>query len=302
MDIELDELELRYERLRAAQATRLAGLTASLAQCGQLDPVLVVRHDEQSDGFVLIDGYARVRALRQLGKDVVRAVVLDLDAVAGLVLAWRLEVRGRRSALEDGWLITELIASGWHQRKVAARLQRSHSWVSRRLALVQALPDAVQQAIRVGRVPAYAAAKYLVPLARANAGDCETIVAGLADEPVSVRQVERLYMGYKLTDEVGRARIVQQPRLFLRAEQAAREEPKLDEGDPAKPLVDDLDAITGLSRRARRRLQEGLLDELDQSRRQLVDSASQEARLAFKRLRDCLGDETCSISTPEPPS
>lgn len=301
MNIELHELDLRYESLRINRAARHTRLVASLAQHGQHDPVLVVQME--SGGFVLIDGYARVRALRELGRDLVRAVVLELEDASALVLAWRFEARGRRSALEDGWLIAELLERhGFSQGQVAERLQRSKSWVCRRLALVRNLPAKVEEAVRMGRVPAHAAMKYLVPLARANTGHCEAMVTGLGDEPVSVRQVERLYLGYKRADDVGRARIVARPRLYLQAEEATRNEAALDDGDPAKPLVGDLDAITGLSRRARRRLQEGLLDELDATRFARVAQAGQEAQLAFTRVIEGLGERTCSISTPEPRS
>ncbi|OIP39033.1 MAG: hypothetical protein AUK47_10790 [Deltaproteobacteria bacterium CG2_30_63_29] len=299
MDIELHELDLRYAGLRVNNPTRYARLVASLAQDGQRDPVLVVRQDER---FVLIDGYARVRALGALGRDVVAAVILELNTVEALVLTWRLEVRGRRSALEDGWLVAELIDTyGWGQGAVAERLQRSKSWVSRRLALVRTLSDAVQDAVRKGRIPAHAAMKHLVPLARANASDCEAIVAGLDDMTVSVRQVERLYMGYKRADALGRQRLAANPRLFLQADEASRAEPDLDDKDPAKPLIDDLEAIAGLSRRARRRLSEGLLDELDSTRLKLVAQAGREASVAFSRVIDGLEGRTCSSSTSVSP-
>ena len=42
------------------------------------------------------------------------------------------------------------------------------SWVSRRLALVHELPEAIQERVRRGEVGAHGAAKYLVPLARAK--------------------------------------------------------------------------------------------------------------------------------------
>lgn len=301
MDIELHELELRYASLRISRPAQHTRLVASLAQHGQHDPVMVVK--VKSGGFVLIDGYARVRALRELGRDIVRAVVLELEDASALVLTWRFEANGRRSALEDGWLVAELIERhSWSRGQVADRLQRSKSWVCRRLALVRNLPPEVEEAVRAGRVPAHAAMKYLVPLARANASQCEAIVTGLGDEPVSVRQVERLYLGYKRADDLGRARIAERPRLFLQAEEATRSEATLDDGDPAKPLVEDLDAITGLARRARRRLQDGLLDELDSARLTQVAHAGQEARLAFARVVERLGERTCSTSTLEPRS
>ncbi len=283
MEVELDQLELRYEALRIADASRQARLVASLAQHGQQSPVMVVAHGE--DRFVLIDGYARVCALRQLGRDVVLVMALDTGEGEALILAHRLQSGRRTSALEEGWLITELLERhGLVRRTVAQRLQRSVSWVCRRLALVSALPEAVQTAVKQGLVPAYGAAKYLVPLARANAEHCGRLVAGLGKTPVSARQLERLYLGWRRADEQARRRIVDDPWLFLKAEEASRPEPAVPDGDPAAPLLGALDGIAGLCRQARRRIREGVLAELDGSRRRLVDRSAKEATLAFESL------------------
>lgn len=302
MDIELHELELRYAELRVADPGRRARLISSLARQGQQSPVLVVVAGEGR--YVLIDGYARVGALKELGRDLVEAVVLEVAEAEALILAHRLEAKRRRSALEDGWLIAALLEHhGLSQRTIAGRLQRSHSWVSRRLALVRALPDCAQAAIRDGLLPAHAATKYLVPLARANTSHCERLVAGLDGQVVSDRQVERLYLGWRQADDEARERLVDHPWLFLKADDAARPAPAVPDGDPAGPLLSDLEGIAGLSRRARRRLRDGLLDELDTSRRRLVSRTSSEARLAFESLSELLPKEApCSTSTPGPRS
>ena len=267
--VELHQLELRYAGLRVLTAASLSRLVASLAQHGQRSALLVVAEGEHR--YVLIDGYARVEALIELGRDDADAVVLDVGEPEALVLAHRLETKRRRSALEEGWLIAELTERhGWSHRVTAERLHRSASWVCRRLALVRTLPEVAQEATKRGRIPAHAAAKYLVPLARANAGHCEQIVDALGDVPVSVRQVERLYMGYKRGDSQTRERIAGHPRLFLDADAATLPEPPLPAGDPAEPLVRDIEGIDALARRARRRVRDGLLLELDDARRSVV--------------------------------
>lgn len=303
MELELHQLDLRYAGLRITSAKDRAQLLASLAEHGQRSAVLVVPDGEHR--FVLIDGYARVEALRELGRDAVEAVVLDVPEPEAILLAWRLESRRRRSALEEGWLIAELIRRhGLEQRQVAERLHRSVSWVSRRLALVHELPANAQKAVQQGSIPAQAAMKYLVPLSRAKRDHCERMVTSLGGKPpVSVREVERLYLGYKrAADETTRERIVEQPRLYLQAEAAVEPEPAVPDDDPAALLLGDLDGIAGLSRRARRRLREGVLHELDTRRRALVTRSSHESRLAFEGLTDLLEEELCSISTSAPPS
>ena len=59
---------------------------------------------------------------------------------------------------------------GYSLEELARRFDRSVSWVSRRLALVELLPEAIQQQVREGKIAAQVAMKYLVPVARAKPG------------------------------------------------------------------------------------------------------------------------------------
>jgi ParB family chromosome partitioning protein len=302
MEIELHELELRYAALRIDDRGRRAELVAKLALHGQQSAVLVIRED---DRYVLIDGYARVAALQELGRDLVEAVVLEVPEAEALVLAHRLEAKRPRSALEEGWLILELIERhGLDQPAIAARLQRTRGWVSRRLGLVRVLPASAQVAIRSGLLPPHGAAKYLVPLARANKQHCEQLVTALDDERISVRELGRLYVLWKTADAQRRQQIVTHPRLALKADAAIQPEPTLPASDPAAPLLSDLDGIAGIARRARRRLDEGLLGELDARRLGLVTRSGTVASLAVQTLVELLHEEepTCSTETPAPPS
>lgn len=292
MELELHQLGLRYSSLRVANALRRAQLVASLAAHGQQSPVLVVV-SEGAERYVLIDGYARVEGLRELGRDLVAAAVLDVPETDALIVAHRLEAKRRRSALEEGWLLAELVDNHeMNQRTLAKRMQRSVSWVCRRLSLVKILPLSVQVAVQRGLVPPHAAMKHLVPLARANKTQCEELVHALGDRAVADREVERLYHGWKRADGPARERIVQQPRLFLQAEEASRSKPAVPGGDPASPLIRDLDGITALARRVRRRVDEGLLDELDQRRRKLVMRSRRKASDVFESLNKLMTNRT----------
>jgi ParB-like chromosome segregation protein Spo0J len=48
---------------------------ASLADSGQQTPIVVVAVEGKADRYVVIDGYKRIAALEQLGRDTVEAVV-----------------------------------------------------------------------------------------------------------------------------------------------------------------------------------------------------------------------------------
>ncbi|MEK7717946.1 MAG: ParB N-terminal domain-containing protein [Pseudomonadota bacterium] len=86
-DINLADLDERYGRLRVADRRREAQLMASLAEQGQQDAIIVVVGAEGR--YVVIDGHKRVRALRRLRRDTVKAVVWEAAAKEALAAAYR---------------------------------------------------------------------------------------------------------------------------------------------------------------------------------------------------------------------
>ena len=285
MQVEMNELELRYAGLRVRDAARAARMRACLAADGQQSAVTVIAAPvDAARRFVLIDGYLRVAALGAIGCDVVDAVVVELRESDALIMAHRLDEVGRRTALEDGWLLDELMQHHrLTQELLSMRLSRSRSWVSRRLALVLALPDVAQRAVRDGIVPAQAAMKYLVPLSRDKRASCERIVSNLGRETATEREVQRLYTSWRKADVELRERIELHPRLFLRAEEAVRDDDKSD----TSLLISDLNAISSLCFRARRRLMEGVIER----KRRRLRSAFQEAVRAFTTLTERMTEE-----------
>ena len=174
VSLEIGPLERRYAPLRVCDAGRQNRLAASMLAHGQQTPVLVV--PGAAGRYVLIDGYARVAALESMSRDLVDALVLSGTETQALVLAYRMETGRRRTALEEAWLLRELVeVHGENATTLAVSLQRSASWISRRLALVRVLPESVQSAVRRGQLPPQAAMKSLVPLARANRTQCEDL-------------------------------------------------------------------------------------------------------------------------------
>jgi len=251
----LEQLELRYAGLRLGTTGRQARLTASLMEHGQQTPVLIVSEAER---YVLIDGYARVEALRSMGRDLVNATLLELPEAEALVLSYRLERGRRRSALEEAWLIAELVERhGKSQRELALQLGRSPSWISRHLALARHVPEEVEDAVRRGTVCAHAAMKHLVPLARANTDACRQLLSAIDGEHLSERQLGKLYNAWRAADTAERERLVSQPMLYLAA---AQESSRPDEPSPGDDqdhaLVRDLRAVCGICDRLRRALKE----------------------------------------------
>lgn len=286
MTLELHQLELRYEHLRILDPSRLARLTAALTQQLPHSPVLVVPVEAGSQRYVLIDGYRRVLALRKLGRDTVTAVVLPMTEAQALMFRHRSQTERPSTALEEAWLLVELEGSfGLNQVQLAQELGRSISWISRRLALLRALPDAAQALVRRGVLSAQAAMKYLVPLARAKKEHCEQLCFGLGPERVSVRQLEQLYKAWRSADEPTRERLVANPRLFLKVEEEAeRLDSKVEPETVAQVVIRELELLESVGRRVRGRLRTHLRQGNDLCAQLPVREAWHECQQAWSLL------------------
>ena len=86
MQLEFHQLDRRWEHLRARRPERQRRLLASLAASGQQTPIVVVAVADQPGRYLVIDGYQRIAALEQLGRDTVEAVVWPLREAEALVL------------------------------------------------------------------------------------------------------------------------------------------------------------------------------------------------------------------------
>lgn len=266
MELELHQLELRYEALRKRAPLAERQLLGSLVEIGQQLPIVVVSEAER---FILIDGYKRVRALKRLAHDTVRATGWQISEVEALLLE-----RGLRCASEDAfdqaWLLAELRTRfGLSLEELARRFERNKSWVSRRLALIQVLPARIQQSVRAGTLAAHAAMKYLVPLARANAEAATQLTEAIETLKPTVREVGALYAGWQSGTARTRELILASPQVYLQAQQAQV---------PAAPSasqrwLNDLGALGGIARRARRPLEQGLLQQLLEAERIEVEQA-----------------------------
>lgn len=284
--LDLHLLDLRYRDLRAVDPARQARLVAAITAEGQRTPVLVV--PAAAGRFILIDGFARVGAVKTLGRDTVEAVVLELGEADALVLGHRLETARRRTALEEGWLLSTLVeVHGMRARELSVAFGKTPSWVSRRLALVRALPATVQDAVRAGRICVHAAEKCLVPLARANAAQCARLVERLGDARPTVRQLGRLYAAWKAADPEGRSRIAENPLLYLKVEEAVATRATEEDLE----LLGDIEAIAGSCGRARKRVRDGGLRRFPAVRRPQLVGAWKEARLVFAAVTALLAEE-----------
>ena len=285
MELEFHQLDLRYEHLRRRAPEREKRLLGSLALFGQQAPIVVVGGERARR--VVVDGYKRIRALRQLKADTVLATSWELAEAEALLLERLMRASGGDDVFEQGWVLRELEGRfGLSHEDLARRFDKSQSWVSRRLSLVKRLPSEIQQRVQEGQLVPHAAMKYLVPMARANRKACLKLVAALEKKRPSSRQMGALYGAWLAGDEEQRERIVADPWLFLRVKEEARRAEKI-EKPPAQQLLGDLGALGGICRRICTRLHAGLAQSLGEPEREEVSQCLLQAKadsLALFRL------------------
>jgi len=261
-------------------------LLASLAEGGQQTPIVVVAAESQPDRYLVIDGYKRIAALEQLGRDTIEATVWAMSAVEALLLERSLRCGSQASALEQGWLLAEMEQGfGYGLEELARRFDRSVSWVSRRLALVELLPESIQQQVRDGRLGAQLAMKYLVPIARVNLEDCARMAAAFVQQHCDTRQAGQLYAAWRDGSRLVRERILAEPELFLKTQrQVPASRPA------AAGLERDLEMAVALLRRTGRRLAEAL-PEMDGPRQEQAQRQIESARRELERMAARIGKE-----------
>jgi ParB family chromosome partitioning protein len=253
VQVDLHQLELRFESLRNKNASKERRLMASLLDSGQQHPLVVVEADQQSR-YVVIDGYKRVRALKKLSIDQAVVTLWEVDQAEALVLEQLMRSSESSGAIEQGWLLVELQERfGLSQEELARRFDKTQSWVSRRLALVRELPEAIQHVVRDGALSSHIATKLLVPMARAKPEDACRLAELFARLQLSTREAQKLYGGYLESGERGRELLLERPELYLRAERQAAL-PRSEAPSPIEQLTGELETLAAICRRTLRRL------------------------------------------------
>jgi ParB family chromosome partitioning protein len=298
MQLEFHQLDRRWEHLRVRHPARQRRLLASLAEAGQQTPIVVVAAEGQADRYVVVDGYKRLAALQQLGRDTVEAVVWPMSEAEALVLDRSLRLSEHETALEQGWLLAEMEQRyGYGLEELARRFDRSTSWVSRRLALVDLLPRAIQQQVREGKISAHVAMKFLVPVARISLEECERMAAVFVEHHCHTRQAGQLYAAWREASPLVRQRLLDHPELFFKTQPQA--EPRASSA-PANALLRDLEMAAAIVNRARRRLARVEAAGMDRQQRQAARWQIEYLRLQLDRLAERLPQEQEPYVEPIP--
>jgi hypothetical protein len=190
-DLEVSQLDLRYQGYRLQQPRLEEQLLASIAQRGIQEPLQGIR---SGPAAILLNGFKRARCAGKLHLQTVPFASWGTDEVAGILQL----LRGSRShalhLLEQARFVDELASErGMSVAEIAEQLSRSKAWVSLRLGLVAQLSPTLREALFTGAFPVYSYLYSLRPFRRLkSADDIDQFVAALRGKKLSVREIEGL--------------------------------------------------------------------------------------------------------------
>jgi hypothetical protein len=198
-EVEISEVDLRYEACRVKNPRREGELLVDIQQRGIERPLAGA---EDGGRWILIDGFKRLRCARRLAMTTVPHVSLAPGAAAGIASVLRGPGQKPLSFLEEARFVQELhCAHGMTLGEIAAAVGRSKSWASGRLAALADMSETTREAIFRGRFPAYAYLYFVRPFMRMNGVSGERIdafVKAAGGRGLSTREIARLARAYFL--------------------------------------------------------------------------------------------------------
>jgi ParB family chromosome partitioning protein len=228
MIVEYHCLDLPYAPIRFHKRSELNKLIHSIEQNDQLVPVVVV--PSVSERWILMDGYLRIKALQFVGKDTANAEVWECKPAEAL-LTLLTEYQSRTWEIFEESLLLRELQSQYHlsQQEIATRIGRDRSWISRRLALIDHLPEPIIKAILSGKLSPWVAQRVLVPVARATPMHAELLLSYFIKNEISTREAQLFYNHYQRSNRQQRFNMVNNPELFFKAQKLMEAEQKAKE-------------------------------------------------------------------------
>jgi len=172
--VKTQEIREWSNEFRLIQPEAVRSMELSMRSTGQLQPLILLKNDQ---GYHIIDGIKRYRAALELGLEELQSLVFEVDVV--MAKAMILHYNRHSSSLsmyEQGLIVRSLVHDhGMSQKEVARVLRQSHSWVCRRLSLIERLLPEVQDALRMGTITV-SHGRELVKLPRGNQGQALEVV------------------------------------------------------------------------------------------------------------------------------
>lgn len=209
-EIELSELDLRYEGHRMRQESAESRLLSSIAQRGIEEALEGV---DTPTGSILLNGFKRYRCARKLQIQMAPYISLGQDEAMGIVSLLRTSHQKALGLLEQAGFVDELKnVRQMSVAEIADELGVSKSWVSMRLGLMDEMSQSVRRELFKGAFPVYCYMYHLRRFMRMNGVKREQIeqfVLAVSGKRLSVREIEQLSHGFFRGPESFRQEILQ---------------------------------------------------------------------------------------------
>lgn len=166
----------------------IAGLAASIKEVGLIQPIVVRRSRE---GYTLIAGERRLRAVRLNGSERIRCIVVPSDDCPDPALAAVVENVQREGLhfFEEAECYSAILeATGMQREQLAEKLGKSLSFIANKLRLTAFSPELREMIITAGLSERHARALLSLP------GEelCREVIAKVEQKSLSVKETERL--------------------------------------------------------------------------------------------------------------
>jgi ParB/RepB/Spo0J family partition protein len=223
-EISIDKFDLSLSGMRIMNMSRILQVEKSMRLHGQLQPVVARVHE---GGYQLIDGFKRFYAAEDLLMETLQCHLLEIDLTQAKVLLLSYNrLHQSMEAWEEAMVLRDLHKThSIDQLSLSQLTGYSRSWVSRRLALIGKMDEAVSSEIMMGTLTS-SHARALTKLPRGNQAEVARVIT---THYLTSRQSDALAEAFlKAKDEQERRYILSHPEQILRSDQHDQEEEPYD--------------------------------------------------------------------------
>lgn len=207
-EIEICQIDTRYERARQRNPRGEDSLLSSIAQRGVCDPVHGIEMDD-TEKFILLDGFKRLRCARKLGLTRMPAQRIAGDEIEGICSFMRQCESNTLSQMEEAALVDELHGRlGMRVVDIARQLNRSVGWVSMRLGMIEGMSDVVRGKIMRGQFPLRIYMYGLKKFTRVNSTAVDAFVRAVSGRGLGSRDLWVLAEAFLRGSEAARRQIL----------------------------------------------------------------------------------------------
>ena len=188
---EIDVLKIKsnpFQPRREFNEESINELAESIKKHGLIQPIIVIK-DKKDDNYILVAGERRLKATKKLGKDKIKAIIVDytVDDLREYALIENIQ-REDLSPIEIALSLYELIKKhGYTHDELAKNLGKSRAYITNMLRILN-LPEEVIEKIRKKEL-SLGHAKVLVSLSNEKTKE---IAEKILKENLSVRETEKL--------------------------------------------------------------------------------------------------------------